>query len=216
MVAPHDWTFSGRQSALMLRRVMNHPVQDPIAAFNAALARARVRETSDATAMTLATVSADGRPSARVVLLKGADDRGFVFYTNFSSRKGRDIEKNPFVALCIHWPKAVEQVRVEGRVERVSDAEADAYFASRPRGSQLGAWASTQSEEVASREELEKAFAEVTARFEGREVPRPPHWSGYRVVPDRIEFWFGRDDRMHDRYLYVRTENGFSTSRLCP
>lgn len=195
---------------------MIHPVQDPIAAFNEALSRARRRETSDPTAMTLATVSPDGRPSARVVLLKGADDRGFVFYTNFTSRKGREIEKNPFVALCIHWPKAVEQVRIEGRVERVSDDEADAYFATRPRGSQLGAWASTQSEEIASREELEKAFAEVTARFAGREVTRPPHWSGYRVVPDRIEFWFGRDDRMHDRYLYVRTDDGFASSRLCP
>lgn len=195
---------------------MTHPVQDPIAAFNEALSRARARETSDPTAMTLATVSPDGRPSARIVLLKGTDERGFVFYTNFTSRKGREIEKNPFVALCIHWPKGVEQVRVEGRVERVSDAEADAYFASRPRGSQLGAWASAQSEEVASREELEKAFAEVAARYEGREVPRPPHWSGYRVVPDRLEFWFGRDDRMHDRYLYVRTENGFSSCRLCP
>lgn len=195
---------------------MNHPVQDPIAAFKEDLSRARLQETSDATAMTLATVSPSGRPSARMVLLKDADERGFVFYTNFTSRKGKEIEENPFVALCIHWPKAVEQVRIEGRVERVSDAEADAYFSSRPRGSQLGAWASAQSTEVASREELEKAFAEVTARYEGQEVPRPPHWSGYRVVPERIEFWFGREDRMHDRYLYVRTDNGYASSRLYP
>lgn len=195
---------------------MNHPVEDPIAAFRDALALAHKRETRDATAMTLATVSATGRPAARMVLLKGVDERGFVFYTNFESRKGREIENNPFVALCFHWPKAAEQVRIEGRVERVTDAEADAYFASRPRGSQLGAWASAQSDVVASREELQKTFAETTARFEGRDVPRPPHWSGYRVVPERIEFWFGRDDRMHDRYLYERTETGYSSSRLCP
>jgi pyridoxamine 5'-phosphate oxidase len=151
-----------------------------------------------------------------MVLLKDVDERGFVFYTNFESRKARDIEKNPFVALCIHWPKAAEQVRIEGRVEKVSDEEADAYFKSRPRGSQLGAWASAQSETVASREELERTFAAAAARFEGREVSRPPFWSGFRVVPERIEFWFGRDDRMHDRYLYVRTDAGFSSSRLCP
>jgi pyridoxamine 5'-phosphate oxidase len=195
---------------------MNHPVNDPLAAFRDALARASQHETSDPTAMTLATVSPDGRPSARMVLLKEADSRGFVFYTNFGSRKGLEIEKNPFVALVIHWAKAAEQVRVEGRVEQVTDAEADAYFASRARGSQIGAWASTQSEPIESREALERAFADVAARFEGKAVPRPPHWSGYRVIPDRIEFWFGRDDRLHDRYLYVRTENGFSACRLCP
>ena len=195
---------------------MNHPVSDPIAAFQEALARAKTRETSDATAMTLATVSADGRPSARVVLLKSVDSQGFVFYTNFTSRKGRELEKHPYAALCFHWPAAAEQVRIEGHVERVSDAEADAYFASRPRGSQIGAWASTQSEIIASREELEKAFADVEERYQGRDVPRPPHWSGFRVAPERIEFWFGRDSRLHDRYLYVRTENGYSSNQLWP
>ena len=195
---------------------MNHPVSDPIAAFQEALARAKTHETSDATAMTLATVSADGRPSARVVLLKSVDSQGFVFYTNFTSRKGREIEKHPYAALCFHWPAAAEQVRIEGHVERVSDAEADAYFASRPRGSQIGAWASTQSEIIASREELEKAFADVEERYQGRDVPRPPHWSGFRVAPERIEFWFGRDSRLHDRYLYVRTENGYSSNQLWP
>lgn len=195
---------------------MNHPVLDPIVAFQDALARAKARETSDATAMTLASVTADGRPSARVVLLKSVDHQGFVFYTNFTSRKGRELEKHPYAALCFHWPAAAEQVRIEGRVERVSDAEADAYFTSRPRGSQIGAWASAQSEIVASREELEKAFADVEKRYAGRDVPRPPHWSGFRVAPERIEFWFGRDDRMHDRYLYLRTESGYSASRLCP
>lgn len=195
---------------------MNHPVSDPIAAFQEALARAKTRETSDATAMTLATVSADGRPSARVVLLKSVDSQGFVFYTNFTSRKGRELEKHPYAALCFHWPAAAEQVRIEGHVERVSDAEADAYFASRPRGSQIGAWASTQSEIIASREELEKAFADVEERYRDRDVPRPPHWSGFRVAPERIEFWFGRDSRLHDRYLYVRTENGYSSNQLWP
>ena len=195
---------------------MNHPVEDPIAAFRDALARAKSRETSDATAMTVASVSGDGRPSLRVVLLKDVDHRGFVFYTNFNSRKGREIQAHPFVASCFHWPKAEEQVRIEGRVEQVSDAEADAYFAQRPRGSQIGAWASAQSEIVASREELEKAFAAAEARFQGQDVPRPPHWSGFRIVPERIEFWFGRNDRMHDRYLYIRTESGYSSSRLSP
>lgn len=195
---------------------MNHPVSDPIAAFQEALARAKTRETSDATAMTLATVTADGRPSARVVLLKSVDAQGFVFYTNFTSRKGREIEKHPYAALCFHWPAAAEQVRIEGRVERVSDAEADAYFAGRPRGSQIGAWASTQSEIITSREELEKAFAEVEERYRDRDVPRPPHWSGFRVAAERIEFWFGRDSRLHDRYLYVRTENGYSSNQLWP
>lgn len=195
---------------------MNHPVQDPIAAFQEALARAQARETSDATAMTLATVSAEGRPSARIVLLKAVDERGFVFYTNFKSRKGRELENHAFAALVFHWPQAEEQVRIEGRVEHVSAAEADEYFASRPRGSQIGAWASAQSEEIASREELEKIFAETAARFEGRDVPRPPHWSGFRVVHERIEFWFGQKNRLHDRHVYVRTATGYSVSRLCP
>lgn len=195
---------------------MNHPVLDPIAAFQDALARAKSRETSDATAMTVASVSTDGRPSLRVVLLKAVDERGFVFYTNFQSRKGREILAHPFVALCFHWPKAEEQVRIEGRVEQVSDAEADAYFKSRPRGSQIGAWASAQSSEVASRDVMEKQYDEIEARYDGQEVPRPPHWSGFRIVPDKIEFWFGRNDRMHDRYLYVRTESGYSSKRLSP
>ncbi len=193
-----------------------HPVEDPIAAFREALSRAKSRETSDATAMSLATVGSDGRPAVRQVLLKDADDRGFVFYTNFNSRKGRELKNHPFAALCFHWPKAEEQIRVEGRIEVVSDAEADAYFAIRPRGSQIGAWASAQSEEIASREELEKAFAETEARFTGRDVPRPPHWGGFRLIPERIEFCFGQQNRMHDRYVYVKTDSGYRSSRLCP
>ncbi|MRG92070.1 pyridoxamine 5'-phosphate oxidase [Polyangium spumosum] len=195
---------------------MSHPASDPIAAFREALARAEEREDHDPTAMTLATIDEGGRPSARVVLLKGVDARGFSFYTNLESRKGQALARNPHVALCIHWPKAAEQIRVEGRVEPVSVEEADAYFASRPRGSQIGAWASDQSRPLVSRAELEARVAEVTARFEGRPVPRPPHWSGYRVVPDRIEFWFGRDSRLHDRHVYVRDGDGWRCERLQP
>ncbi len=195
---------------------MSHPASDPISAFRDALARAEGRETDDPTAMTLATIDEDGRPSARVVLLKSVDPRGFSFFTNLESRKGRALAKNPYVALCIHWPKGAEQVRVEGRVEPVSEAEADAYFASRVRGSQIGAWASDQSRPLASREELEARVAEMTARFEGGPVPRPPHWSGYRVIPDHIEFWFGKDSRLHDRFVYVREGEGWRCERLHP
>jgi pyridoxamine 5'-phosphate oxidase len=195
---------------------MNHPVNDPLAAFHDAFARAKEREVNDPTAMTLATVSASGRPSARMVLLKDADERGFTFYTNHDSRKGRELAENAFAALCIHWATGAEQVRVEGRVEQVSAAESDAYFASRARGSQIGAWASLQSRPLPARSELEARTAEVAARFEGQDVPRPPNWGGFRVVPDRIEFWFGRADRLHDRFVYVRQEGGWSVERLYP
>jgi pyridoxamine 5'-phosphate oxidase len=195
---------------------MNHPVADPLAAFREALSRAQSREPHDATAMTLATVDAEGRPSARIVLLKGVDAQGFTFYTNRESRKGRDLSENPRAALCIHWPAGAEQVRVEGRVERLPDEESDAYFASRPRGSQLGAWASEQSRPLATRTELEERVREIDARWAGKPVPRPPHWGGYRVVPERIEFWFGRDDRLHDRFVYERDGEGWRTVRLNP
>ncbi|MDC3954108.1 pyridoxamine 5'-phosphate oxidase [Polyangium jinanense] len=195
---------------------MSHPASDPIAAFREAFARAQDHEDHDPTAMTLATVDENGRPSARMVLLKGVDERGFSFYTNLESRKGQALAKNPYAALCIHWPKAAEQIRVEGRVELVSAEEADAYFASRVRGSQIGAWASEQSRPLHSREELEARVAELTTRFEGGPVPRPPHWSGYRVIPDRIEFWFGKDSRLHDRFVYVREGAGWRCERLHP
>jgi pyridoxamine 5'-phosphate oxidase len=188
---------------------------DPIARFVEALARARAVEPFDPTAMSLATAGARGRPSARMVLLKGADARGFAFYTNRESRKGDELDANPFAALCIHWPKSEQQVRVEGRVERVSDEESDAYFATRPRGSQIGAWASAQSRPLGSREELVEATRAVEARFPA-EVPRPPNWGGYRVVPERIEFWFGRADRLHDREVYERDGDGWKLSRLYP
>lgn len=195
---------------------MNHPVADPLAAFREALRRALSREPYDANAMTLATVDAEGRPSARIVLLKDVDAQGFAFYTNRESRKGRELSENPRAALCIHWPAGAEQVRVEGRVERLSDEESDTYFASRPRGSQLGAWASEQSRPLATREELEARVRELDARWAGKPVPRPPHWGGYRVVPERIEFWFGRDDRLHDRFVYERDGQGWRTVRLNP
>lgn len=195
---------------------MNHPVPDPIAAYRDALAAAFERETSDPTAATLATVSEDGKPSARVVLIKGADERGFSFYTNLGSRKASELKNNPDVALCVHWPAGAEQIRIEGRVSPVSDAEADAYFASRVRGSQIGAWASQQSATLSSREALEDAVREVEARYVGKPVPRPPHWSGFLVAPTRIEFWFGRDNRLHDRFLYTRHGDGWSCERLYP
>ncbi len=177
---------------------------DPLARFAELFAEARVAPCHDPTAMTVATVGADGRPSARVVLLKGVDAGGFVFYTNTRSRKGRELDGDPRVALAIWWPHIGWQVRVEGRAARVSDPEADAYFATRARGSQLGAWASDQSDTLDSRATLEARLAEVTARFSGSSVPRPPHWTGYRVTPTTIELWKNREDRLHDREEYSR------------
>jgi pyridoxamine 5'-phosphate oxidase len=176
---------------------------DPIARFVALFEKAKAVEPYDASAMSLATADARGRPSARMVLLKGVDERGFLFYTNFGSKKARELEANPFAALCIHWPASQQQVRVEGRVERASDAESDAYFATRPRDSQLGAWASRQSEPIGSREELEARVAELSARYPGA-VPRPPFWGGYRLVPDHVELWFAGPGRLHDRFAYHR------------
>lgn len=165
-------------------------------------------------AVALATASADGVPSARMVLLKGADERGLVFFTNSTSAKARDLGANPRAALLFHWPPD-RQVRVVGPVAPVSSEESDAYWATRPRGSQLGAWASRQSEVIADRAVLEARLAEVTARFPGA-VPRPPFWGGYRVVPESIELWHHRDDRLHDRLRYRRTADGWVTERLSP
>ena len=160
----------------------------------------------DRTAMTLATATLDARPSARTVLLKGVDARGFVFYTHLDGRKGRELQANPYAALHFHWPRVAQgvQVRIEGRVHTVPDAEADAYFASRPRGSQLGAWASLQSETLASRETFEQRLADAERRFEHAEVPRPPRWTGFRVRPRWIEFWYAGQFRWHERVLYER------------
>jgi pyridoxamine 5'-phosphate oxidase len=172
----------------------------------------------DRTAMVVASATPDGRPSSRTVLLKAFDARGFVFYTHLDGRKGSELQANPRAALLFHWPRVRlgVQVRIEGAVSVVGDAEADAYFASRPRGSQLGAWASRQSETLESRAEFEQRLAEATHRFEGREVPRPPRWGGFRTEPASIEFWYGADYRLHERQLYERQGDGWSKRMLYP
>lgn len=189
---------------------------DPFVRFGTVWARAQAADPRGHDAVCVATVGEDGRPSARMVLCKAFDERGFVFYTNLTSRKGRELLTHPAVALCFHWPLLEEQVRVEGRAEPVSAAEADAYFASRPRGSRVGAWASEQSSELPDRETLEARVARYEAEFAGGEVPRPPHWSGVRVVPDVIEFWVGLESRLHHRSRYRRTPSGWSRALLSP
>jgi len=170
----------------------------------------------DPSAMALATATPDGSPSLRTMLLKAHDARGFVFYTHLDGRKGRELQANPRAALLFHWPRVREgvQVRIEGQVELVADAEADAYFASRPRGSQVGAWASLQSESLASRAEFDARVARFEAEFEGRAVPRPPRWTGFRVLPARVEFWYGAQYRLHERHLHERGADGTWTQRM--
>ena len=191
---------------------------DPHTMFRRWLDEALAAGLHEPNAMVVSTVSAAGRPSSRMVLLKGLDERGFHFYTNRGSAKGRDLAANPVCALLFPWHPLERQVRVSGTAEQLTEAEVAAYFAVRPRGSQIGAWASHQSCEVSSREELAAAIAEVTARFEGAEVPVPPHWGGYAVRPDEVEFWQGRPGRMHDRLVYRRTagDGGWTTHRLAP
>jgi pyridoxamine 5'-phosphate oxidase len=167
-------------------------------------------------AVALATATEQGAPSARMVLLKGADERGFVFHSSYEGRKARELAANPRAALLFYWQEPGRQVRVEGEVERVDQAESEAYFRTRPRGSQLAAWASTQSEPIGSREELEARFREVEAEYDGREVLLPPHWGGFRLVPESYEFWEHRDNRLHDRFRYSRTAGGWVIERLSP
>jgi pyridoxamine 5'-phosphate oxidase len=189
-----------------------------LATFSDLLEQAKQSIDPEPTAMTVATVGRDGRPAARTVLLKGFDERGFVFYTNFSSRKGRQLAANPQAALLFHWRHLREgvQVKIEGTVEPVSAQEADVYFANRPRGSQIGAWASLQSQPLASREQFEQRYADVEKQYEGAPVPRPPHWSGFRVVPERIEFWYGAQFRLHERQCYERNNGVWSQVMLYP
>jgi pyridoxamine 5'-phosphate oxidase len=191
---------------------------NPFALFSAWLAEAGASEPNDPDAVALATVAADGMPSVRMVLLKGFDETGFVFFTNLESRKGEQLRANPKAALCFHWKSLQRSVRVEGLVAPVSSAEADAYFATRPRSSRIGAWASKQSRPLASRFELERRIAEYTARFGLGEVPRPPFWSGFRVAPLRIEFWKNGAFRLHDRLVFRRVDltEGWMIERLFP
>ena len=189
---------------------------DPIAKFHEWFAAARASEPHDPTAMALATADANGRPSVRMVLLKHADERGFVFYTNLQSPKSDAVRANPHAALCFHWPKLERQVRVDGPVEPVADSEADAYFATRPRLSQLGAWASRQSQPMAGRFDLEKEVAIAGVRFALGAVPRPPHWSGWRVVPVQMEFWQQRAFRHHDRQRFTREGASWRDEWLFP
>jgi pyridoxamine 5'-phosphate oxidase len=189
---------------------------DPIVQFDSWLQDAVAAEPTNPNAMTLATVSADGRPSTRMVLLKGHDAQGFAFYTNFNSLKGRELLSNPNASLCFYWKSLGRQVRIDGPAAIVSDDEADAYFATRARGSQIGAWASEQSQSVESREVLEARVRALEAQYEVGGVPRPAHWSGFRVAPERIEFWTDRPDRLHDRQLFVREGATWQVERLQP
>jgi len=191
-------------------------VADPFRQFALWFEEAEVKEPNDPSAMALATVGADGMPAVRMVLLKGVDERGFVLYTNLESRKGEQLAGQPLAALCFHWKSLRRSVRVEGTVEAVTGAEADAYFATRARSSQIGAWASSQSRPLAGRFELEKRIARFTAQFGVGAVPRPPHWSGFRVLPRRIEFWEDRPFRLHDRLVFHRSDAGWRTEKLYP
>lgn len=189
---------------------------DPIARFKELLAQAEQSDLSPHNAAALATAGKDPEPTVRMVLLKDVDDRGFVFYTNLESRKARQLAENPRASLCFWWPQLKRQVRVEGVIQLASDREADEYFASRPRGSQIGAWASHQSSELSSREELLAAVALLTDKYKDRAIPRPPRWSGYRLAPERIEFWKEQPDRLHERELYIRQPVGWKITLLAP
>jgi pyridoxamine 5'-phosphate oxidase len=189
---------------------------DPIRQFERWFADAAAARVPEPNAMTLSTATRDGVPSARIVLLKGVDANGFAFYTDYRSRKGAELAENPLAALTFLWKEIERQVRITGSVSRVSTQESDAYFRTRPPGSRLGAWASHQSAVLASREELEARVQDVIGRFPDGDVPLPPHWGGFRVAPDEIEFWQGRPDRLHDRLLYRRGERGWEISRLSP
>lgn len=197
----------------------SYPVQNPISRFDRLYRQAQEIDRSilpDPNAMSLATVGMNGSPSVRIVLMKGVDERGFVFYTNLESRKGRELRTHPVGAICVHWPSMEVQVRAEGPVAIVSDEEADAYFATRPRDSQIGAWASIQSQAIENATELRDRVKEFEASFEGRDVTRPPFWSGFRLRPERIEFWKARPGRLHERHRYTLAGESWTMETLYP
>jgi len=209
-------TFRARPFYVKIRAMFaSESKKDPIERYLAAATRAR-EQGVDTVPAALGTADASGHPSVRIVLLRGVDQRGFVFFTNYDSRKARELAANPNAALCQHWPALEEQIRVEGTVERVTAEESDAYFAGRPRESQVGAWASQQSQPLAAREVLESRIREIETRFEGTAVARPPFWGGFRLVPRTMEFWYGRAGRLHERLLYTKTENAWTTGWLFP
>lgn len=189
---------------------------DPLAQFTAWLYEAADAQLVEPNAMILATAGEGGRPGVRTVLLKDFDERGFVFFTNYESRKGREIDANPRASALLLWKELERQVRIDGRVERVTEAESETYFRSRPFEARLGAWASPQSRPIPGRASIEQAFANLRTQYEGRDVPRPPYWGGYRLSPDEFEFWQGRPNRLHDRLLYQRTAQGWAIVRLAP
>ena len=197
----------------------SYPVQDPLSRFNRLYAQAQAIDRTilpEPNAMSLATVGLSGVPSVRIVLMKDVDERGFVFYTNLEGRKGRDLRTRPFAALCFHWPQLDVQVRAEGPVTQVSDEEADAYFATRARSSQIGAWASIQSQPIEHADDLALRVAEYEQKFDGKAVPRPPFWSGFRLRPEKIEFWKSKPGRLHERHLYSRSGESWTLETLSP
>ncbi|MBN8825491.1 MULTISPECIES: pyridoxamine 5'-phosphate oxidase [unclassified Spirosoma] len=204
----NEYTLNGLDRADVL--------PDPVAQFRVWFDAALQAKVPEPNAMHVSTVTNEGRPDGRIVLLKDVSDQGFTFYTNYESRKGRELTNHPFASLTFFYPELERQIRIEGRVEKVSNEDSDAYFSSRPRGSQIGAWVSHQSEVIGSREVLENRQRELETQFAGQAIPRPPYWGGFRVVPDAIEFWQGRPSRLHDRIRYSKVEGAWIIERLSP